>query len=388
MRIILVTVLLLIQGVVFSQDIQIMKKIDSLQSRGSGFYTRGLFPSQVRFENSSKFHEDNNSFFTGLTIYTLQSISQHFTKKENILFDSMEQRTTHLFQHYRNRKGGPTFNFYQTHPDIPYAGIKVLSKLKKVRLADDLDVTSIVYLIRHSSDSLNAQVKRLMELQTRKPEKVNTTFKKYQNSKAYRTWFAEKMKQDLDICVMANTLLFVYSKNLPLDSTDFSTIALIKRMVNENEIMKHGFIVSSYYQISPIILYHLARLISVANNPQLNTLIPTIVADLKKELNNSTNNMERIILLSSLYRLNQPVPFHFSYAEIQKDMSSFYWFRAYLLYGNDILIKRIVGPYTFLNLKYKSPAYYWSLVLELQALSGATIHANGHFGQTTMTKTN
>jgi hypothetical protein len=388
MRIIFVTVLLLIQGVVFSQDIQIMKKIDSLQSRGGGFYTKGLFPSQVRFENSEKFHKDNNSFFTGLTLYTLQSMRQHFSSKENILLDSMEQRTTNLFQHYRNRKGGPTYNFYQTHPDIPYAGIKVLSKLKKVRLADDLDVTSIIYLIRHSSDSLNAQVKKLMELQTRKPEKVNTTFKKYQYSKAYRTWFAQKMKQDLDICVMANTLLFIYSKKLPLDSTDYSTIELIKRMVNENEIMKHGYIVSSYYQISPIILYHLSRLISIANNPQLNSLIPKIVVDIKKDLKMSTNKMEQIILLSSLYRLKQPVPFHFSYSEIQRDMQSFYWFRAYLLYGNDILIKRIFGPYTFLNLKYKSPAYYWSLVMELQALSGATIHSNGHFGQTTMTKTN
>lgn len=384
MKVIFTLFFLLFQYTLFAQDIHVLEKIDSLQSHGKGFYTKGLFPTKVRFENGRKTYEDNNIFFTGLTLYTLQSIRNQFGDEGKALIDTIDRRTKNLFQYYRNRKGGPTYNFYQTHPDIPYAGIKLLSKLKKVRLDDDLDDTSIIYLTLNSNDSINASVKREMKWQTRSPKKVKTTFKKYQNSKAYRTWFAVKMKQDLDICVMTNTLLFVFTKNLPLDSTDFSTISLIKRMVNEDEIMKHGYIVSSYYQQTSIILYHLARLISVAHNQELDSLIPKIVADLKTELKFSTNKVEQIILLSSLCRLQRPVPFAFTYTDIQKDMDSFYWFQAYALNGNNIMFKRIVGPYTFLNLKYKSKAYYWSLVLELQNLAGANIESNGNFWQTKM----
>jgi|GEM_PF-388250 len=387
-RFIFLLFFLFLQTSVFSQDIHILKRIDSLQSRGTEFYRKGLFPCQISFENSAKTHEDNNIFFTAETIYTLQSLRNYFGKSGKTIIDSISDRAKHLYVYYRNRQGRPTYNFYQTHPDKPFPGLKFWTHQKWLRLTDDLDDVSFIYLIRNTSDSLNAAVKKLMELQTRSPKKVVSTFRKYQNSKAYRTWFAFRMKQDLDICVMSNVLLFVYQKHLPLDSTDYSTIALIKQMVNDNDIMKHPNIVSAHYQKSPIILYHLARLISKANNPQLNSLIPKIVADLKSELNISTNQMDKIILISSLYRLHHPVGFEFNYRNILNDMNTFHWFRANPFSGDNVIYKRIMGRNGWLNFKYKCNAFYWSLVLELQQLSGAHIQTNGNFLQTKMYKVN
>ncbi len=387
-RIIILTNFLLLSGTVFSQDIHILKRIDSLQSRGTAFYTKGLFPSQISFENRNKNHEDNNIFFTAETIYTLQTLRNHFGEEGKTIIDSISKRTEHLYAYYKNRHGRPTYNFYQTRPDKPFPGLRFWTHQKWLRLTDDLDDVSFIYLVRHTSDRLNAEVKKLMELQTRSPKKVLSTFRKYQNSKAYRTWFAFRMKQDLDICVMSNVLLFVYQKHLPLDSTDYRTIALIKQMVNNNDIMKHGNIVSAHYQKSPIILYHLARLISKADNQQLNSLIPKIVTDLKSELKISTNRMDRIILISSLYRLHHPVGFEFTYKNILNDMNSFYWFHANPFSGDKVIYKRIMGRNGWLNFKYKCNAFSWSLVLELQELSGAKIKSNGDFLRTEMYKMN
>ncbi|MBN2637736.1 MAG: hypothetical protein JXR65_01465 [Bacteroidales bacterium] len=382
----LLITILLIQNLLFAQDIHILEKIDSLQSRGNGFYTRGLFPSQMGLVGGRKMYEDNNIFFTALTLYTLQSIKNQFSIKGKFLISNMSGCAKNLYPLYQNRQWGPTYNFYQTHPDRPFPGLKILSGMKKFRLADDLDDTSIIYLLLHTNDSLNAAVKKRMEAQAKSPKKVTSTFKKYRNYKAYRTWFAHKMKQDMDICVMSNALLFVIRKGLPLDSTDSCTITLIKKMVNENEIMKHGYIVSSHYQKSPVILYHLSRLISVANNPELNGLIPKIVTDLKYELKISKNAMDRVILISSLYRLHQKVDFSFSYNNLNKAMQSFYWFMANPFSGSNVTIKRIIGRKGLLNFEYKSEAYYWSLVLELQSLTGAKINYGSNFEETVMIK--
>ncbi len=380
----LVLIAILISDSVYPQDFHILQKIDSLQSRGTAFYRKGLFPTRIRFENRRKTHEDNNIFFTALTVYTLQSLRSSFAAEGKTLIDTMEARALRTYPYYKNRQGGPTYNFYQTHPDRPFPGFPALSKKKRFRLADDLDDVSFLYLTQHTPDSLNEAVKHEMEQQTRSPEKVRSTFQRYRRSKAYRTWFAHRMKQDLDICVMSNVLLFVYQKHLPLDSTDYRTIRLISRMVEDNDIMKYGYLVSSHYQQTPVILYHLSRLILVADNPELNELIPKIVADLKSELKVSHNRLEQIILLSSLYRLNQPVDFTFTYGSILKDMPSFYWFRANPFSGSNVFLKRIMGRHGLLNFKYSAQAFYWSLVLELQQLSGAKIQPSGDFYKTNM----
>lgn len=387
MKIRLLIVLLLIQPGVFAQDIHILQKIDSMQSQGTEFYRKGLFPSQMTFI-TRKLHQDNSIFLTAETIYTLKTLQKHFGIKDKTIADSIIARTKNLYAHYRNRNGGPTYNFFQTYPDIPCPSLPYWSKMKISHIADDLDGTSFIYMDLHTSDSMNAAVKRLMELETRYPEKVKSTYRKYQNSKAYRSWFATKMKQDLDICVISNVLLFVYTKGLPLDSTDYSSISLIKQMINDNDVMKHGFIVSAYYQTSPIILYQVVRLIAKANNPQLNSLIPKILPDLKADLKVYNDPMDQIILLSSLYRLHHPVPFEFKYADLSKSMNSFYWFYGSLLFNRNIIYKRIAGQgYNRLNfLKWKCNALYWSLVLELQALSNAKIIPNSNFFQTVMYK--
>ena len=373
-RILEVVICLLITiQVGYSQDQVIIERIVSLQVQEDNFYRRGLFTSQISRKKGKKYVEDDNIFFTGLINYTLQSIKDSRPIDEQGYIDNVYRNSKPTFDFYSNRNNDVTYNFYQVHPEKPFPNIKLLSKWKRFRLADDLDDTSIIYLVKESSDSLNRLVKDRMIEQSFKKKKVKSTFKAYRKSKAYRTWFADKMKQDFDICVMSNALLFVFEKKLELDTIDLATIRLIRTMIEEGRHLKKEHLIAPHYQSSAIILYHVARLIDTANHPELNVLREKVIADIENGLLSAENTMEKTILLTSLYRLNKPHDFEISMDELSGDMANFHWFKANLAGGYRLWFRKLVGQSRWFNLSYRSEAYYWSLVLELQTLSGAEI---------------
>lgn len=354
-----------------SQKNDFLKSIFSLQVSKDSFYNAGLFPSQISKNNCKKAVEDNNIFFTALINYTLQDIKHTLSKAEQIVVDSIYSLSEVNFSYYQNRNGDISYNFYQVNPENPFPNVKRFSKSKRALLPDDLDDTSILYLIQQTSDSLNIAVKQKMASQSLSNKKLISTYKPYRKSLAYRTWVADKMKQDLDICVMSNVLTFVIEKQLVLDSIDEQSIRLIKKMVEENVHLKNEYIASSHYQNSSIILYHIARLISKSNHPKLKSIQKKIISDIQAQLLTVDNYMEKVILLTSLYRLNQKTDFEINLSQASKDMADFYWFRANPFSGYRLWVKRIVNCSNFMQYKYKSEAYYWTLLLELKQLSNA-----------------
>ena len=325
----LLITLTLITGYGYSQNIDVLNKISDLQCQGDTFYNDGLFPSLRSLGKEKNLREDNNIFFTALIVYTLQSIRDSVTLNEKILIDSIVSNSKKNYPNYQNRNGDITYNFWQVHPELPAPNSKFLSRKEKVRLPDDLDDTSIIFLTRETSDSLNEVLKQKMNMHTNSAKKgIRSTFKRYRYSKAYCTWFADKMKQDFDICVMANTLLFVFQKGLVLNKADTQTLELIEQMIKNNDHLTYPHIISPWYQNSSIILYHLSRLVSIANNETLNGIRGKIIQDLYKQLQLSTNSMERIILLSSLHRLNESVTSDMDFKKASKDMETFFWFQA------------------------------------------------------------
>ena len=62
----------------------------------------------------------------------------------------------------------------------------------------------------------------------RKP--VQKTLNKYKNQLAYEVFFADKMKQEYDVVVMCNILLFVFEREYALNEMDENTIQFIKQV--------------------------------------------------------------------------------------------------------------------------------------------------------------
>jgi len=351
-----------------SQDASLLNKISNLQIRKDTFYHDGLFASQRSFGKSKNFKEDNNIFFTSLIVYTLQSLQNGLPTSSSKLIDSINLKSTSNYFRYRNRNGDITFNFYQTYPENPFPNSPFLSKRDKVKLPDDLDDTAIIYLTKPKNEAVDIAVKNKMMVYADK-SKLKSTFKRYRNYKAYPTWFADKMPQDIDICVMSNVLLFTFQKGFDLNSADLETLDLIKEIVITNDHMVNPHIVSPHYRKSSIILYHLSRLISVADNPVLNSIRGKIIIDLKKQFQLSKNEMEKVILLTSLYRLGEKIDSEISISDVEEDFNTFYWFRANASSGKNMFFKRLVGKNSLLEFRHKCDAYYWTLLLEFQVLS-------------------
>ncbi|MDZ4716786.1 MAG: hypothetical protein SH819_15075 [Cytophagales bacterium] len=301
----------------------------------------------------------------------MKSIRDSLPPDNRPIIDSIFKSTSELFTYYKNRNGGITYNFYPVRPEEnPFPNAKFSPRSKRRRLADDLDDTSMLYLVQNSSDSLNHAIKaKMVDHSTKKL--YTSTFKQYRKNKVYKTWFTEKINQDIDICVLSNVLVFIFEKNLPLTSIDTASLGFIKSSIRHNLHLNKEHLISAHYQNSSIVLYHVARLISAATTPLLDEIRGKVISDIHQQLNLANNSMEEVILLASLFRLGGQKDYEINFTRLEEDMRRFYWFKANPFCGSRFWIKQLIGRSNFLHEQYKCEAYYWSLVLELSSLSDA-----------------
>ncbi len=352
------------------QENYFLTQIEKLQAKNDSFYDEGLIPSQRFYANQEKGKEDNNIFFTALTVYTLQSIRNRFDNKDKI--DFIIERAKRNYPSYKNRAGDITYNYWQVRPENPFPNSKFLSKRKKMRIADDFDDTAIIFLTQNNSDSLNKVLHQKMQAQSEKGKsKVKSTFKAYQKSKAYRTWFATKMKQDFDVCVQSNALLFVFEKQLELSKVDTATIVLIKDIILTDKHIESPVLVSPHYQNTSIILYHIARLIAAADNDLFKEIQSKVIQDIYAQLRIVDNEMEKVILYTSLFRLREKPEIKIDSNKLKDDLQNFYWFKASMVATSNIKIKKVIAKSKLVNFNYQSEGYYYALLLELESLTNS-----------------
>ncbi len=356
----------------FTQPVHTIKILSNLQAVDDPFYNDGLFPSRRFLGKGKNAKEDNNIYFTAITVYTLKSLRDHLSESDKILVDAIIAKATANYPLYKNRNGDITYNFWQTSPEMPFPNSKHLSKSNRMKLPDDLDDTSIIYLTLDNTLERSEQVKQKMADHSN-TTRVKSTFRRYRNFQGYLSWFGERIKQDLDVCVMSNVLLFAFQKQLKMNETDGQTIQLIKEILDNDDHLKNPHIVSPWYQNSSIILYHLARLISVADDPTLSGLRGKIVADIKKHLQRVEHEMEKMILFSTLLRLGEPLDsdMNIDDEKISANFEDFYWFRVNFFSGKGMFVKKLIGKSGAFQYKYTSEAYYVALLLEFQVLSAS-----------------
>lgn len=330
----------------------------------------GVFLSDIFF-GKKKFW-DNNIFFTALIAYTLKSIKHSFTTKEDLnTIDQILENCIQAYPFFKNRHGGLSYNFYQTQPVNPYPGISFMNKFKAIRVPDDSDDSSMVYLTNNAAYETCMQIKANMAKLSYDGKTLNATFKKYRNTKAYRTWFATKMKHDMDICVVANVLLFVFDKRLPLNEVDDHSIDFICQVIKDCVHLTHPYIISPHYKKSAIILYHIARLISTSNHPKFTKLKAVVLKDTQEEIDKANHPLDKVILYTSLLKLGITPSFQIRITE--KDLATFFWFKANPFSTAHVGFKKIFSKGNFLHLKYRCIPYSLTLLLELKQLSKANL---------------
>ncbi len=342
----------------------LLNKICSLQQAQSSFYPHGHFPSQrVYLKQKNYVREDDNVFFTGLIVWTLQTYESRLTLANHKLIDSISKEAIKNYPLYRNKQGGVTYNFWRTSPSGHFPNDSYFSKRKKYQLPDDLDDTSILYHSSSHSDSERVVLKAQMTVHAnRNKGTIYNTFREFRHKPAYSTWFGDKMPVDFDVCVHANALLLVLNQKLPLDETDIETAHLIVEVVKKDYHINFPQLVSPHYQNVSVILYHLARLISKQQEFGLLGIREKIVGDINSQNLIATHPMEKLLLQNSLLLLGVNSLNNIIIKET--DFNNFYFFVANMTSTMIKPLKKWFAKSKITNFYYKSEAYYWTLLFE------------------------
>ncbi len=160
---------------------------------------------------------------------------------------------------------------------------------------------------------------------------VQNTFPAYRHLRAYSTWFGLNMPIEFDACAMANMLYVVYEYGLPVDGHAQDSLAFLADIVATDRYRTDPFRCAHNYARTPLIQYHLARLIGTFDPAPLRPIRQKLIADLHADFGRERNRPDQLLLAISLMRLGKlpaaPVPI----AGIEAEFAQFSFFIAGLL---------------------------------------------------------
>jgi len=291
--------------------IYLLHRIALSQNTTDNFFIKGIFPSYIaRGEAFTTKKKDNNIFYNGLVFYTLRHTHPYLNDAGQQLADSIYSTALQPFGKFKNKKGRNTYNFWRTDSVYTFPYTWWIHLLRgNTALPDDMDDT-VLGLMANNNDSANAQAVHKLMQQYINSDTANkkSIEKKYRGYKAYSTWFGKKFPVVFDVCVLANVLTFVQEYNLPWTAADTASLNLIIAAVQNGDYISRPRFVSPYYGRASIILYHLARLMSVKKIPALESIKPALHDAALQIAQQSTNTLEKIIACTALMKWGYTAP--------------------------------------------------------------------------------
>ena len=353
---------------------ELLYKISEIQSKGDKYYAPGLFPSQ-RFHLYLPFErEDNNIFFTASIVFILQNLRDKLAEEEQKLVNDICKKAITNYPDYKNKDGLDTYNFWRTDGSAHFPNGKILSHVNKIRIPDDADDTTLIYLTSNQKREKVLWLKnKLSQHANLSKKQITNTFHEYKNLKAYSTFFGKNMFIEFDVCVLCNILYFVFENKLSLNEHDYDSISFIRSVIEKGHYLEKPFYTSHSYPSSAVILYHVTRLLEKFEVPGLSEMKPKLTADLKMLFEKERDEMNKVILSTSLSRLGSLTPSfsprergaeHISPSFLQRGGRGWFFFHAGLLTAFENSVTYHLAGNSFFHLKYKCEAHRLVLVLE------------------------
>ena len=348
----------------------LLEWIAAQQVQEDAFYHDGLFESQRIYKKDK--YKDNTLFYSALIALNLKSLSAKMSPENQLMIERIYSDVQQNAFRYRSRRGRPTYNFWQTHPDIAHPNGPAKYQKDKYKLPDDFDDTSVIALLLNDSNLSGSIRHEMVRYTTERKKKVRTTFKRFKQSEAYGVWYADKWKQEFDICVLSNTLRFVLDSEFELNVFDSASIDFIKQSVAADLPFKHPYVLSPYYNETPVILYHLAKLVSDDKKGLFADMKQLLVDDLYTALEHTEFEMHRVILYSSLFRLGEKPKPQVDLEVLKREQPEFYWFSSNFMVavGTGVVLRKLLNDRKIVpTFCWRCDPFYWTLYLELLVLS-------------------
>lgn len=291
---------------------QVLQRIRSLQVQQHKHFPAGMFPSYREYHGTRDvFKDDDNIFFTGLIIFTLRELRPFLAGENGRIADSICRDAAPLYPLFQNRKGRGTYNFWRTNPPVVFPNGGWLNTMNRTHaLPDDMDDTAIMLMAQEVGDTVVQQVYKLMQLHLNSGRKRKKSIRAdYRNIEAYSTWFGKRMPTDLDICVLSNVLYFLHSYNIPAGKADSASLQLICTAIDNGDFRDRPAYISPHYARTPIILYHIARLMQATKAEALEQRKEVLVKETLRQLEIARNPMDKVILSTALLKWGITPPF-------------------------------------------------------------------------------
>jgi len=336
-----------------------LDRLEKLQTDQRDFYPVGTFPSQ-RYWLSLQGDEDNNVYCTASVAYLLRSVND---RKPNERTTRMISQAVQSFENYRSRRGEAAYNFWQTTgEDLPFPNSSLFAR-ERYRLPDDYGVSAMVQLAR-GSHPLDVAVRSKMVSYALRTNRTTVDLfpSEHKTQKVYEVWYADKMRQELDIVVMANVLLFAIEKGFAAETPDKHTIACLKTSINDEWYFDNPTAIAPLHNRTAIILYHLARLVANDQSGVFQNERTVLIGHLRKALGQTDHTIEKVMLASYLLRLGERVSVTLSVAQVKEDASSFIFFSHR---SADLTLRMLPGFY------WRSEAVSWALMYEFLSFDEA-----------------
>jgi hypothetical protein len=354
-------------------DIQLM------QVKQDGFFYAGMFPTYRECGGAPhNYQQDNTVFYTAITAFALRNMLPYLNEPDKTIAENIIANARKIYSLYRNKHGYPYYGFWATNDPI-MPGTYYFKYLKQVfGQGEDADDTVMILMTDSSSDKDVTDLKqRMIDVANLSKQKNTATYKKYRDIPAYSTYLGSRTVPDFDFGVQCNILYFVLDKKLPFVKQDSATLHLITEMVHNREYMTAPVYLSPYYVRSPILIYHVVRLMTAFHIPELEVYKQQLIDDAEKEFDVSTNVMDKILLSSSLMQLgvhaNEYMPPFTSINEFKSsNQQQYIFFQARAAYSYPSPFKQIFLHWSYINYYFYCPAYYKTLWLENLVLQDQT----------------
>ncbi|MBN8705202.1 MAG: hypothetical protein J0L62_04965 [Bacteroidetes bacterium] len=349
----------------------LLKTIQALQSDGTGAYARGLFPSQRYHYYLPYQREDDNLYFTALIAFTLTELKNLIPIQDQAKAEEIISLAVRNYYKYKSLSGEDLYNFYQTNPPKPFPNGHLLKRFESSQLADDSDCTVMVYLSRNSSETEALWLKeQLNRNANRSQREIKETVEEHRGLRAYSVWLGPpSIPVSFDFCVLCNILYFVHYYQLPVSVQDMDSMRYLRSVLTRDEHFQNTYHTANTYPNTAIILYHIARLLAGFHISFLEDLREKIIFDCQRLIVQTTSSMEKVILSSSLLKLNAEPAVLINPDEV--DVDSFSFFIAPMLAGKELPILSKLAKVNWFHIPFRSKAYNLTLLLEYQLLKNS-----------------
>jgi hypothetical protein len=282
---------------------------------------------------------------------------------------------------FKNKQGRDTYNFWRTDtPQIfPNAGwLNTFDKSQS--LPDDFDDTVILLWAQEVTRERAAAIHDIMQLfANTKGKTVKNTLKVFATLPAYSTWFGKKMPIDFDMAVLCNVLSFVNAYDLSWTSSDTASLHLITTAIQNNWHMRKANFIAPHYAKPAVILYHIARLLNIGKQQNMEALMA-----LKPVLLKNTDSLLAISIDPLEIVLLQSARMHFGVTNNEDalkqiidieaiEQSTYPFFIANMASMLPSPLKRPLSKMAIAKFEYRCPAYNLALLWENKHL-GVPLH--------------